>query len=68
MLNLRKTAKREGMFQIPSLGKLKCKLYERYHYFPNSDFNDLEFHRFQKFGCFFLLPFKRFRFLFRGSP
>ncbi len=56
------------MFLIPSLGKLKCKLYKRYHYFPNSDFNDLEFHRFQKFGCFFLLPFKRFRFLFRGSP
>ncbi len=40
------------MFQIPSLGKLKCNFYKCYHYFPNSDFNDLEFHRFQKFGCF----------------
>lgn len=56
------------MFQIPSLGKLKCNFYKCYHYFPNSDFKDFDFHHFSEVWLFFLLPFKRFRFLFRGSP
>lgn len=49
------------MFLIPSLGKLKCNLYKCYHYFPNSDFKDFDFHHFSEVWLFFLTPFQAFQ-------